>query len=1047
MDVDADEVFPLIQQLSCEGKGSIVRLRTALLMMSGKINSSDQEQIELLVSQCVPVLESLAPTTTSEAKPPVVEWLLDSLSLPLRQVLTADALLNNPDSSATLLPILDTLYDSVLTRNPHDVFIDADASKHFGFIIRRWLFSESFKQWAKDNLTKEFIAKWVVLTNHFDFGSQLDSAVKNFKIELPEDLAEQVRVSANVYKDREIEQGYQAIVTSLAQAQDTSLPPQVRRRAFKAFVKEIEEGSSSTSSKKAKEHAAALVVELNQVCSSFIQSPDFNYFLDQYMSLCQALSSRSYSINLPDERYDWAADSIIAFIERFKTGDLALFNGIAPMGTWDALIRCVASRANDRTYEIFDLIFKNLDVLPEESYSIIQGAYYQSGDAGPKAVINNMPAVLKLAKAGNQTLGQLPMMMLSTHKEAFLPYLDEILDIPSLCGGFLASNYSDSQIFKDKIPQILRVLSDPIYGNTAALIVSSTIVANIHSFTTTEALTPVVDAFTANSNTLKNKDPIPIYLITILSSVTTASEQGNELGTPIIINLIETLLDANPRHPQTGDAIQKLLVPLASVANFNSKVIQPHMKVLTRVSTDPVVKFAGVQESLDDVMNAFSGLSLRGLSDKFKSSMQSLGINPDDPFFAAVEAAMEKESEAIKVYDCMLSYNWTQQPTVIRIRDSLVKRGFSVWLDMEQMSGNVYSRMCEAVLGSKVVIPCMSKTYEASGNCKRELGFAADQTNAGKKIVPVRLDDGPFTWTALITSGLLYTYIGAKELSDETRWEQAIDGLAKELAAVVGPRQPEHHVGGLPHSDTDLFTAAVEEAKKKDLELFDCMLSYNWSQQQTVLRIFKSLEDRGLKVWMDLDEMSGNVYTKMSEAVLGSAVVVSCLSDTYEASGNCRRELNFAYSQVPNGKKIVAVELTDGPFTWTNDVTQGLNRFKISDTELQASEKWESLMTELATEIRAKAESGRVEAKRAAARAQEEPSIPVIPLPPVPQPLPFATTTESVDGSALSVLQARVLELEETIKKQNKKLEKQAAVLNALVNFIGLRVPELNDEE
>ncbi|KAI8846559.1 hypothetical protein BC829DRAFT_264225 [Chytridium lagenaria] len=85
------------------------------------------------------------------------------------------------------------------------------------------------------------------------------------------------------------------------------------------------------------------------------------------------------------------------------------------------------------------------------------------------------------------------------------------------------------------------------------------------------------------------------------------------------------------------------------------------------------------------------------------------------------------------------------------------------------MAGNVYGKMADAVLGSSVVCPCLTAAYEASGNCKRELGFAADQTRFFKKIVPIRLEPGPFTWSALITAGLLYTEITQRQ-TGRARW-------------------------------------------------------------------------------------------------------------------------------------------------------------------------------------------------------------------------------------------------------------------------------------
>ncbi|KAJ1544287.1 hypothetical protein HK405_008728, partial [Cladochytrium tenue] len=168
---------------------------------------------------------------------------------------------------------------------------------------------------------------------------------------------------------------------------------------------------------------------------------------------------------------------------------------------------------------------------------------------------------------------------------------------------------------------------------------------------------------------------------------------------------------------------------------------------------------------------------------------------------------------------------------VVRIRDSLRASGLRVWMDLDQMAGNVYAKMAEAVLGSDVVVPCLTAAYEASGNCKRELGFAADQTRQGKKIVPVRLDDGPFTWSALITAGLLYTVVSAD--AADAVWDATMAALYREICAAL----PEARVAQLTQdaaeapavsSDGAATPAPATQTPQPNIDepAFDAMLSY-----------------------------------------------------------------------------------------------------------------------------------------------------------------------------------------------------------------------------
>ena len=54
---------------------------------------------------------------------------------------------------------------------------------------------------------------------------------------------------------------------------------------------------------------------------------------------------------------------------------------------------------------------------------------------------------------------------------------------------------------------------------------------------------------------------------------------------------------------------------------------------------------------------------------------------------SSIEAAPKQNS--IDDAWIMLSYEWGVQPTIIRIRDSLQRRKYRVWMDIDQMRGSV----------------------------------------------------------------------------------------------------------------------------------------------------------------------------------------------------------------------------------------------------------------------------------------------------------------------------------------------------------------------
>ena len=74
---------------------------------------------------------------------------------------------------------------------------------------------------------------------------------------------------------------------------------------------------------------------------------------------------------------------------------------------------------------------------------------------------------------------------------------------------------------------------------------------------------------------------------------------------------------------------------------------------------------------------------------------------------AGVAAASPRRSEGSDEGGghIMLSYEWSVQPVIKRIRDSLVRRGYRVWLDIDQMRGSTMD----------VSQPCHLRCQQACG--------------------------------------------------------------------------------------------------------------------------------------------------------------------------------------------------------------------------------------------------------------------------------------------------------------------------------------------
>ena len=72
---------------------------------------------------------------------------------------------------------------------------------------------------------------------------------------------------------------------------------------------------------------------------------------------------------------------------------------------------------------------------------------------------------------------------------------------------------------------------------------------------------------------------------------------------------------------------------------------------------------------------------------------------------------------ATKRRHIMISYCWDQQAEVLRIRAALKSRGYTVWIDIEQMQGSTVDAMADAIDSSYIVAYCVSRAYKESSNC------------------------------------------------------------------------------------------------------------------------------------------------------------------------------------------------------------------------------------------------------------------------------------------------------------------------------------------
>ncbi|CAF0835367.1 unnamed protein product [Adineta ricciae] len=143
-------------------------------------------------------------------------------------------------------------------------------------------------------------------------------------------------------------------------------------------------------------------------------------------------------------------------------------------------------------------------------------------------------------------------------------------------------------------------------------------------------------------------------------------------------------------------------------------------------------------------------------------------------------------------FDIMISYSHKDKSLCKQIYDELTRRNYRVWIDFDQMHGNVMDAMAQAIDRSQTIIICMSEEYRKSNFCRAEAHYAFQQQ---RHIVPVLMQKHykPDGWLLFLIGQLLYV--------DFTKYEfdQAMGMLLKELKAndttgdATVPIQAENH--------------------------------------------------------------------------------------------------------------------------------------------------------------------------------------------------------------------------------------------------------------
>ena len=74
-------------------------------------------------------------------------------------------------------------------------------------------------------------------------------------------------------------------------------------------------------------------------------------------------------------------------------------------------------------------------------------------------------------------------------------------------------------------------------------------------------------------------------------------------------------------------------------------------------------------------------------------------------------------------------------------------------------------------------------------------------------------------------------------------------------------------------------------------------ISYQWSKQKEIIKLYTRLTSFGLTCWLDIKEMSGGdtLYEKIDTGIRKCHVMISCVTEKYGLSANCRKEVRVIF--------------------------------------------------------------------------------------------------------------------------------------------------------
>jgi hypothetical protein len=153
----------------------------------------------------------------------------------------------------------------------------------------------------------------------------------------------------------------------------------------------------------------------------------------------------------------------------------------------------------------------------------------------------------------------------------------------------------------------------------------------------------------------------------------------------------------------------------------------------------------------------------------------------------------------------MISYNSGTRDLCLQIRDELIKAGYNVWIDVNEIHGSSLDSMAKAVENAEIVLMCVTEKYRQSINCQSEAQYSF---RLQKKIIPLIMQKGYHN-----VDGWLGFIIGDKIFIDFTKYE--LNDCFKRLLnqiQLLNDEQITEKMVAVAHPSKSMSAAVVEHS-------------------------------------------------------------------------------------------------------------------------------------------------------------------------------------------------------------------------------------------